>query len=146
MKSLAELWDNYRENDFQAKVAAVTEAWGDDAARVELLDEAVDLIKEAEDAGEIPALDASDTFSLAVTLVEDYVDGLAKEAEEEVEEVEEEMTKEAAEYLGAAVGEILEYHDVTEDDIEKLAEAELDELAEFVAGEFVEHFLSEEEA
>lgn len=143
MKSLAELWDNYRENDFQAKVAAVTEAWGDDEARVELLDEAVDLIKEAEDAGEIPALDASDTFSLAVTLVEDYVDGLSKEAEEEVEE---EMTKEAAEYLGAAVGEILEYHNVNEDDIEKLAEAELDELAEFVAGEFVEHFLSEEEA
>lgn len=143
MKSLAELWDNYRENDFQAKVAAVTEAWGDDEGRVELLDEAVDLIKEAEDAGAIPALDASDTFSLAVTLVEDYVDGLAKEAEEAVEE---EMTKEAAEYLGAAVGEILEYHDVTEDDIEKLAEAELDELAEFVAGEFVEHFLSEEEA
>lgn len=151
MKSLSDLWAESREEEFEAKVAAVTEAWGEDEVRIELLDQAVDLIKEATDEGLMVELDACDTFTLATNIVEDMLKEAAEELAEELAEEDlqkeasdeemEELTKEAeAEYeaLGELVGELLNEHGLSVDDLEKVAsEEDLEELGRWAANELL---------
>ena len=147
MKSLSDLWAESREEEFEAKVAAVTEAWGEDEVRVELLDQAVDLIKEATEEGLMVELDACDTFTLAANVVEDMLKEAAEElAEEDLQkeasdEEMEELTKEAeAEYeaLGQLVGDLLNEHGLDVDDLEKVAsEEDLEELGRWAANELL---------
>lgn len=163
-KRLSDLWAEAREEEFQAKVAAVSEAWSDDEVRVELLDHAVEMLKKAEEDGEIIPLDASDTFTLAVNVVEDFIkeamencdddddaddkkskkskkskkddddyDDMDKQAEFDEDG---ELTKEAAaeyEALGEMVGELLAENGLALDDLEKVAEEDVEELGRWCA-------------
>ena len=92
------------QEETQMKLAAVEKRYAEFPEALDMLDEALDLIKEAEDAGEIPPLDASQATSVAVELVESEIQmGLWKEAGETVAQlldelgIDAEMIKEAAE-------------------------------------------------
>lgn len=92
------------QEETQMKLAAVEKRYAEFPEALDMLDEALDLIKEAEDAGEIPPLDASQATSVAVELVESEIQaGLWKEAGETVAQlldelgITQEMIKEAAE-------------------------------------------------
>jgi hypothetical protein len=146
---LSEIYEQYREEEFQAKLAAVEEAWGDDEYRMELLDAAVDVIKEAS-AGDEPLLanlDAADTLSLAANLVEEFV---KKEAEAPIEEdyeyeIVEELGKLAHEILAEALAE--QGHDIDpEEFLDKHAstEEEQEEIGRWLAREVYERLQSVE--
>lgn len=129
-KSFSQLWAEAREAEFQTKVAAVSEAWADDAVRANLLKEASEIVELAKEAGILPAFDAADTFTAAVTLVEDYI---AKHAQGEAEQ-----TKLAAEdeiAFGEALGEIVKEAGFTVEDIEALTAEEQEQLANLATAE-----------
>lgn len=67
---LTDILEGIVEEETQIKLANVEKAYADDADRVNLLDEALDIIKEASDKGDIPELNSSEALSLAVELVE----------------------------------------------------------------------------
>jgi hypothetical protein len=79
-KSLSELWATAREEEFQAKIAAVEEQWGESDELMSMLDQTVDLLKEAEDSGHIVQLDPCDMFTLAVNIVDDLMKEAADDA------------------------------------------------------------------
>lgn len=147
MKSLSDLWAESRENEFEAKVAAVTEAYDGDEVRIELLNQAVDLIKEAEANEDIVELDACDTFTLAVSLVEDMLKEAAEdeEAEDSDDKAEEKSDEKKDKKKGKA-----EEKDDDKEAMDKEAELDEDELtkeaeAEYMAlGEMVGELLEEQ--
>lgn len=137
---LSELYDQYREEEFHAKLAAVEEAWGEDEYRMELLDAAVDVIKEASEGDEplLADLDAADTLSLAANLVEEFVEKEA-EAMADEEEVVEELGKLAYEVLAEALQE--QGHDMDPDEfLDKHAssEEEQEEIGQWLAAQVYE--------
>jgi hypothetical protein len=75
---MKDILDGIIEEETQIKLANVQKAWEGDSERMALLDEALDLLKEAEDKGELPKMDSSQALSMAVEFVEQ--DMLQKEA------------------------------------------------------------------
>jgi len=123
------------DQEYQTKLAAVSEAYEGDEVRLQLLGEAIDLVKQAEAAGEIPETTESSMLTLAVQMVEDH---LAKEASaEDVEDAEEapeeeeaeeaDLDKEAAAHIATladAAGYLLAERGITQEDLDKIASAE----------------------
>ncbi len=97
------------EEEAQTKLAAVGRYYEGDEEAFAMLDEALDLVKESEAKGEIPALDPSQALSVAVDIVEQ--ERFAKEASSWAE------AGETAAFLLNDLG-------ITPEEIDKIAEAE----------------------
>jgi hypothetical protein len=76
--TMKDILDGVIEEEAQTKLAAVERYYDGDQEAFAMLDEALDLIKEAQEKGEIPELDSSQALSVAVDIVEQ--ERLAKEA------------------------------------------------------------------
>jgi uncharacterized protein YjgD (DUF1641 family) len=130
MSSLTEIYRGNQDREYQIKLAAVTEVYAEDEERIALLDTAVDLIKKAQEEGNLDAnMHSSDILTLAVQLVEDEFADVAEQ--EKVAEVATEdtetLSKEAAAEvvaMGEAVGQVLAERGITAEDIEKIASDE----------------------
>ena len=114
-KTMKEIYEGVINGEFQEKLAYVEKAYEGDTDRQELLERAVDIVKEATDKGEFPVLHPSAALSLAVELVEQTV--LEKEAA-------------AWDQIGTETGEYLARLGVTPADVEKIASP--DEAEEFI--------------
>jgi hypothetical protein len=126
------------QQEFNVKLAAIEAAYEGDELRQQLLDEAVDLLKQAEAEGEVAPMTDSGMLSAAAQLVEDHIakntepegDGSEKVAGAEGGEGEggeETLSKEAAEELqelGGLAGEALQVAGLSEEDLEKVASDE----------------------
>lgn len=148
MASLAETFELVKQAEFESKLASLQELWGNDEKRLALMDEALEIIKEAQEAGELPALDEAQILDLSVALVEDAIEEEAPEAEAK-EEAPEEIEKEASEEdlkelyeLGQEVGKILAENDISAEDLQKIAseEEEAEELGRACAQELVRRY------
>ena len=125
---LTEIVQALDDQEFEVKLAAIEHAYAEDAGRQELLVGTVEMLKEAEVAGEIEPLTDSQMLSLATQLVEDH---MAKEAgeeygEEETEELTEDQEVELFE-LGKLASEALQGAGMTAEDA---AAVETDEESE----------------
>lgn len=110
--SFKEIYEGLIEHETQVKLAAVEKAWAEDAERTGMLDEALDLLKEAQEKGEVPALNSSEALTMAVELVEQAM--LEKEAEEWYN-------------IGTEVADLLKEAGITEEDLAKVATPEDEE-------------------
>lgn len=153
MATLAETFELLKQAEFESKLAALQEAWGEDEVRISLLDEALDMIKQAQTDGTLPVMDAAQILDLGVTMVEESLEEPATEAakpteaaKKDTEKVaEEEVEKKASQEeldeiyaIGDGVGEILAEMGLDLEDIEKLAsDEEAEELGRFCAQEFL---------
>jgi len=143
MASLAETFELVKQAEFESKLASLQEAWGEDDVRVELLDEAFDLVKQAQEAGQLPQMDDSQLLDLGVAMVEDALEGLETEdaagegAADASTADEGAMDKQAAAELGQAAGELLAELGLTKEALENMPEAEAEELGRLVAQELV---------
>lgn len=108
-KTMKEIYEGVIGGEFQEKLAYVEKAYEGDADRQELLERAVDIVKEATDAGELPVLHPSAALSLAVELVEQTM--LEKEAS-------------AWDQIGTETGQALAMLGITPGDINKIASQE----------------------
>lgn len=152
-KTLQDIVQESQEADLMAKTAAVQEMWGDDEARLELLDHAIDLVKEAQEEGSISGdLSPAALFTTAVGVVDDFI----KEAEEELEygidygiedgdfELDgEPLSKEAAESLiatGEVFEEIIKTAGLTVDDLAELTPEEQQEVADWASEVYEEAY------
>jgi hypothetical protein len=114
-KTMKEIYEGVINGEFQEKLAYVEKAYEGDTDRQELLERAVDIVKEATDSGDLPVLHPSAALSLAVELVEQTM--LEKEAA-------------AWEEIGTETGQALAMIGITPEDINKIASQE--EAEEFV--------------
>jgi hypothetical protein len=138
------------QQEFGVKLAALEAAYEGDDLRQQLLDEAVDLLKQAEAEGEVAPMSDSGMLSAAAQLVEDHIaahtepedEGSEKVAGAEGEGEEEELSKEAAEELaelGSLAGEALQVAGISEEDLEKVAsEEESEQLGRLAANILLE--------
>jgi dTDP-glucose pyrophosphorylase len=115
---LTDIYNGLVEQETQVKLANIQREWGEDAERIQMLDEALDLIKEAQDKNEVPVLNTSEALTMAAELVEQAV-----------------MEKEAEEWytIGTEVSEFLKEAGVTEEDLAKIGEEEEEEFGRFCA-------------
>jgi 6-phosphogluconate dehydrogenase (decarboxylating) len=154
MTSLAETFELVKQAEFETKLASLQKAWGDDEVRLDLMDQAIDIVKEAQANGELPEMDEAQILDLCVAMVEDAMEEeQEKTASEESEEAQEELSEEELEKqaealydLGQDVGVILAENDITAEDIEKLAEEDADQLGREVARELVARYEALESA
>jgi hypothetical protein len=77
---MKDIYDGVMEQELLSKVAFVEKQYEGDAERMEMLDGAVEIIKEAMQSGELPDLSASAILSTAVELTEMAM--LEKDAED----------------------------------------------------------------
>ncbi len=68
--TMKDILDGIIQEEAQLKLAAVQRYYGDDEDAFGMLNDALTLIKEAQDAGQIPPLDPSQAISVAVDVVE----------------------------------------------------------------------------
>lgn len=143
MSSLSEMFELVKQAEFESKLASLQEAWGEDDVRVDLLNEAFDIIKQAQEDKQLPQMDESQLLDLGVAMVEDALEGVeGTEGEdtgsaEGAEGADGALDKEAAAELGEAAGEILAELGVTQEDLEKMAEEDAEELGRLVAQELL---------
>jgi predicted transcriptional regulator len=145
--SLSEILDQVRETEYQEKFASLQAAWGEDDQRIDLLSEALELVKSAQAEGTIGELDNSQLLDLSVALVENYMEenGASDEATDEASDEDQEKIAELTQ-MGEFTGALLAENGVTLEDLQKIAsEDEAAELAEMCAQAYVE-WLSEQEA
>lgn len=128
------------QQEFEVKLAAIEQAYEGDELRQQLLDEAVDLLKQAEANGEVNPMTDSGMLSAAAQLVEDHIAAYAEgDGEEKTAGAydEDELSEEEAEELyklGSLASEALEFAGITEDDLEKVAsEEESEQLGRLAA-------------
>ena len=107
--SMKNILEGIIEEEAQTKLAAVERYYEGDEEAIAMLDEALDLVKEAEEKGDIPQLDPSQALSVAVDIVEQ--ERLAKEASAWAE------AGETAAYLLNDLG-------ITPEEIDKIASPE----------------------
>ena len=168
MTTLKDIYTASRDEEYQVKLAAVSEAYDDE--RVALLDRAVDIVKQAEAAGEIPEQDACGILTLAVQLVEDACadagqEKVASDDDDEDDDDDEkpkakkdkkaapkdkedaDLSKEAAEQvtaMGERIGQILAERGITAEDLEKIAsEEEAETLGRYCAHALLETLVEE---
>lgn len=89
---MKDIYEGVMEQELLSKVAFVEKQYEGDTERLEMLDGAVDIVKEAMASGELPDMSASAVFSTAVELTEMAM--LEKQAED-------------WEKIGAEAGELL---------------------------------------
>lgn len=160
--SLQEKYAEAQGQEVLAKLAAIESAWGEEPEVLDFLSDAYELIKEAEESGEVATMEESGRLNLAVNMVTELLEEMAAEggddeaeAESETEEVVEEEaapeteTEEAPEEEAkleevdqekvatyetfVQVGRVLASHGVTQDDLEKIAtDDEREALAETI--------------
>ena len=131
MASLTETFEMIKQAEYDAKLETLQEAWANDEVRQEMLSEALDMIKVAQEQGELPEMDPAQILDYGVALVEE---ALVEEAPEEVEKLAEEEVAE----LGFLAGQVLAENGIDGDDLSKLAEEEAEELGRLVAQEVAE--------
>jgi hypothetical protein len=104
--SMQSIYEGVIEKEASLKLKNLEEAYQDDENRIELLDQALDIVKQACADGELPELNASEVLSLAAELVEGEM-----------------MNKEAEAWFGhgETLAFLLASKGVTEEDIEKIA-------------------------
>lgn len=142
--SLSEILGQIRETEYQEKFASLQAAWEGEDQRVDLLSEALDLIKKAQDEGSLGVLDNAQLLDLGVTLVENYM-AEQPESTESTESDEDQEKIAAYTEMGAFTGTLLSECGVTLEDLQKIAsEEEAVELAEMCAAAYVE-WLGEQE-
>lgn len=142
MASLSQIFEMHKQAEFENKVAALETAWKNDEVRIDLLNEALDIIKVAQEQGELPEMDGSQIIDLGVAMVEDSL----TDAPAEVQETE--VTKEASaeeleqlNALGEEVGSLLSEYGLEVDDLEKIAsEEEAEELGRLCAQELAKRY------
>lgn len=107
--TMKQILDGIIEEEAQTKLAAVERHYDGDAEAFAMLDEALDLIKEAEARREIPSLDPSQRISVAVDIVE-----------------QERLVKEASAWAeaGETVAYLLNDLGITPEEIDKVASEE----------------------
>lgn len=138
------------QQEFNVKLAAIESAYEGDELRQQLLDDAVDLLKQAEAEGEVAPMTDSGMLSAAAQLVEDHIaantegDGSEKTAGVEGEELSKEAAEELAE-LGDLAAEALKVAGISEEDLEKVAsEEESEQLGRLAANILLEANAEEE--
>lgn len=67
---MKDIFEGVMEQELMSKIAFVEKQYEGDTERVEMLDRAVDLVKEAMEQGELPEMPATAIFSTAVELTE----------------------------------------------------------------------------
>lgn len=129
MASLTETFEMIKQAEYEAKLETIQEAWANDEVRQEMLSEALDMIKVAQEQGELPSMDPAQILDYGVALVE--------EALTEGEDVEKLAEEEVAE-LGYLAGQVLAENGISADDLSKLAEEDAEELGRMVAHDVAE--------
>lgn len=123
------------QQEFNVKLAAIEAAYEGDEVRQQLLDDAVDLLKQAEAQGEVAPMTDSGMLSAAAQLVEDHI--AANSESYDGEDSTDELSKEAQEELyelGNLASEALQLAGITEEDLEKVgSEEESEELGRLAA-------------
>lgn len=148
MASLSETFEMIKQAEFESKLAALQELWAeDDGTRIELLDEALDMIKTAQVEGQLPEMDEAQILDLAVTEVESYIaenQPIEKEASED--ELQKTAELEQVHLLGQLAGEVLAEEGLTVEDLEKVAsEQEAEELGRYCAQRVAEKLAKQAE-
>ena len=147
---LSDIVQSLDQQEFAVKLAAIEAAYEGDEVRMQLLDEAVDLLKQAEAVGEVQPMSDSGMLSAAAQVVEDHIaantepEGSEKTAEAEGEELSKEAQEELYE-LGNLASEALKYAGISEEDLEKVASEEESEELGRLAANILIHLDSEEE-
>lgn len=127
-ETLKAWYDAAVQESYVEKLAAIEETYGSDEDFVERFDDAVDFIKQAQSTGELPKeLSQEGMLNMAVQLALN-----SRELEKEAEEAD---APDADTELCKMAGELLSENGITAEDIEKLAEEELEALAAEVAQE-----------
>jgi len=128
------------QQEFSVKLAAIEAAYEGDEVRQQLLDEAVELLKQAEAQGEVAPMTDSGMLSAAAQLVEDHIAANTEpegEGSTKVASEDDELSKEAQEELyelGNLASEALKLAGITEEDLEKVgSEEESEELGRLAA-------------
>jgi hypothetical protein len=146
-KRLSEIVQALDQQEFNVKLAAIESAYEGDEVRQQLLDEAVDLLKQAEANGEVAPMTDSGMLSAAAQLVEDHIAANTEDAGDPektagAEGADEELSKEAAEELaelGALASEALQAAGISQEDLEKVAtEEESEQLGRLAANILLE--------
>ena len=128
--TMKDILDGVIEEEAQTKLAAVERYYEGDEEAFAMLDEALDLIKEASEQGEIPTLDPSQAISVAVDIVEQ--ERLAKEASDWAE-------------AGETVAYLLNDLGITPDEIDKIAsEEDADALGRIAARAYATYVTGED--
>jgi hypothetical protein len=149
---LSEIVQALDQQEFNVKLAALEAAYEGDDLRIQLFDEAVDLLKQAEAEGDVAPMTDSGMLSAAAQLVEDHIvantppedEGEEKTAGFEAEGYGEgeELSKEAQEELfelGSLASEALKVAGISEEDLEKVAtEEESEQLGRLAANILLE--------
>lgn len=143
MASLTETFEMIKQAEYEAKLETIAEAWANDEVRQEMLSEALDLIKVAQEQGEVPDMDPAQILDLGVSMVEEEVADLYSD-DEDYEEVEK-LAEEDLHDLGFLAGQVLAENGIDEDDLSKLAEEDAEELGRAVAHEVAELLVEEHE-
>lgn len=99
---MKDYYDGIVEHETQVKLARVEQAWAEEPEKMQMLGEALDILKEACAKQELPELNSSEALSMGVELVEQTL--LEKEAEEWNQ-------------IGEEVSALLKEAGVTEEDI-----------------------------
>lgn len=115
MTSFQEYRDKVRNDEYMYKVAAVKKAYGADPVLCQALNEAIDMIKVAQDKGELEPMLPSDALTLASRIVEDNI---------------RQQQANALETLVKRAEEILVEKGIEDETIDKLAEAERFQLGQ----------------
>lgn len=137
------------QQEFTVKLAAIEAAYEGDELRQQLLDEAVDLLKQAEVSGEVAPMTDSGMLSAAAQLVEDHIAANTAPTDEGTEKTagaeggaEEELSKEAVEELtelGGLASEALKVAGLSEEDLEKVgSDQESEQLGRLAANILLE--------
>lgn len=128
------------QQEFTVKLAAIEAAYEGDELRTQLLDEAVDLLKQAEAEGEVAPMTDSGMLSAAAQLVEDHIAANTEpegEGSEKTAGTEENLSKEATEELfelGSLASEALQVAGISEEDLEKVgSDQESEQLGRLAA-------------
>jgi hypothetical protein len=115
-----DIYEGVMEQELLSKIAFVEKQYEGDTERLEMLDRAVDIVKEAMASNELPDMGASAVFSVAVELTEKAM--LEKEAED-------------WEKIGEETGELLaEHYGITDEVLDKIAtDEEAEDFLRFAA-------------
>jgi hypothetical protein len=145
MTTLSETFEMIKMAEYEAKLEILKEAWANDEGRCDLLNEALDLIKEAQESGKLPEMDPAQVLDYGVGMVEEHMANQSK-GEDEVEEGSslDKLAEEDVYNLAVLAGEILAENGITEADLDKLAEDEAEELGRLVAQEVAEYLADED--
>jgi hypothetical protein len=131
MASLTETFEMIKQAEYDAKLETLQEAWANDEVRQGMLSEALDMIKVAQDQGELPEMDPAQILDYGVALVEE---ALSEDSEDGVEKLAEEDVAE----LGFLAGQVLAENGIDAEELSKLAEEDAEELGRMVAHEVAE--------